>query len=129
MGFRYNKQHSSFWSFSMALSTPKGTPTSSDSPTAKVTSRESNSRPPHQPFKCTDAQQTKQHCDPNGHCIQNGQRSCMHYLGITNTSGTFRIVQLTVDSGAFIWIAVAFTSDLYSPHDPTIFCKLLPLEV
>lgn len=40
----------------MALSTPKGTSTSSDSPTTKVTSRESNKRPPHHPSKCTEEQ-------------------------------------------------------------------------
>lgn len=30
--------------------------------------------------------------------------------------------------GPFVRIVIAFAFDLYSPHDPTIFCKLLPSE-
>jgi len=33
-----------------------------------------------------------------------------------------------MDSGPFIWTVITFTFDLYSLHDPTIFCNLLPSE-
>lgn len=123
-GFRYNKQHSPFWIFSMALSTPKGTPTSSDSPTTKVTSRESNKRPPHHPWKCTEEQKPDSiNSVPKGAVIM-----WMHFLWITATFWTFKISRRTMYCGPFVRIVIAFAFDLYSPHDPSIFCKLLPSE-
>ncbi len=52
----------------------------------------------------------------------------MHFLWITTTFWTFKISRRTMHCGPFVRIVIAFAFDLYSPHDPTIFCKLLPSE-
>lgn len=110
-------QHSPFCILSMALSTPSGTALSSASPTTKLTSRESNSRPPQLPSRCTERQSspalvTEASAEPHS-----ARRLCQK-------AGAF-----TVDPRSVVGVEEAVTFDLDPSHDPTVVHQILSFKL
>lgn len=97
----------------MARSTPRGTPLSSASPTMKLTSLQSNSRPPQLPSRCTVGQNTLVRTPRNV--------SLSLIIPVANSV-------VTVHCRTVVGTNKTLSFDFDSSHDAPVFCQRFPSE-